>query len=97
VLALAAFFLCVEMIERTQAFGADQLAVSLEAFDLEDPESPNASDDVVGVAIPAAMAFLGLSFIACALLIAGLPPMSGFVAKFTLLSARSEERRVGKE
>jgi len=87
VLALGAFFMLLEMVERTQAFGADLLAVSLEAFDLEDPESPDSSDDVVGVAIPAAMAFLGLAFIACALLIAGLPPMSGFVAKFTLLSA----------
>src|SRR5690606_4883021 len=76
----------LEMVERTQTFGADLLAVSLEAFDLEDPETPD-TDDVVGVAIPAAMAFLGLSFVACALLIAGLPPMSGFVAKFSLLSA----------
>ena len=90
VLALGAFFLLLEMVERTQAFGADLLAVSLEAFDLEDPESPDRSDDVVGVAIPAAMAFLGMSFIACALLIAGLPPMSGFVAKFALLSAALE-------
>lgn len=90
VLALGAFFLLLEMIERTQTFGADLLAVSLEAFDLEDPESPSHSDDVVGVAIPAAMAFLGLSFVACALLIAGLPPMSGFVAKFSLLSAAIE-------
>ena len=77
----------IEMIERTRSFGADVLAVSLEAFDLDDPESPDRSDDVVGVAIPAAMAFLGMAFIACALLVAGLPPLSGFVAKFTLLSA----------
>src|SRR5690606_6191714 len=87
VLGLGAFFLLLEMVERTQTFGADLLAVSLEAFDLEDPEPTDTSDDVVGVAIPAAMVFLGLSFVACALLIAGLPPMSGFVAKFSLLSA----------
>ncbi|MGB3290899.1 MAG: monovalent cation/H+ antiporter subunit D [Burkholderiaceae bacterium] len=87
VLALGALFMLLEMIERTQTFGADLLAVSLEAFDLEDPEPADRSDDVVGVAIPAAMAFLGLSFVACALLITGLPPLSGFVAKFSLLSA----------
>src|SRR3546814_10844556 len=28
-----------------------------------------------------------MSFVACALLITGLPPLSGFVAKFSLLSA----------
>lgn len=87
VLALGAFFMLLEMVERTQAFGANVLAVSLEAFDLEDPEAADRSDDVVGVAIPAAMAFLGMSFIACALLVTGLPPLSGFIAKFSLLSA----------
>jgi len=87
VLTMGAFFPLLEMVERTQPFGADLLAVSLEAFDLNDPESPDRSDDVVGVTIPTAMAFLGLSFIACGLLITGLPPMSGFVAKFSLLSA----------
>src|SRR5690606_30559805 len=49
-----------------------------------DPHSPS---DEVGVAIPAAMAFLGLSFVCCVLLVAGLPPLSGFIAKFALLHA----------
>lgn len=87
VLTMGAFFMLLEMIERTQTFGADLLAVSQEAFELEDPESPDQSDDVVGVAIPAAMAFLGMAFIACGLLVAGLPPLAGFVAKFSLVSA----------
>lgn len=87
VLAIGAFFMLLEMIGRAQSFGADLLAVSQEAFNLADPESDDSSDDVVGIAIPAAMVFLGISFIACALLIIGLPPLSGFVAKISLLSA----------
>jgi multicomponent K+:H+ antiporter subunit D len=33
------------------------------------------------------MAFLGLSFVACALLIIGMPPLSGFIAKLSLIGA----------
>ena len=87
VLALGAFYMLIEMIERTRSFGADVLAISMEAFELDDPESPDRSDDVVGVAIPAAMAFLGMAFFCCALLVAGLPPLPGFVAKLSMLSA----------
>jgi len=87
VLAIGAFYLLIEMVERTRSFGADVLAVSLEAFDLEGDTTSDRSDDVVGVAIPAAMAFLGMAFVCCALLVSGLPPLSGFVAKFTMLSA----------
>jgi len=43
-------------------------------------------DGEIGIAIPAAMAFLGLMFVCCALLLVGLPPLPGFVAKFALLS-----------
>jgi len=96
VLGGGAFFLLVELAERNRPAVANLLAVSSEAFGLpEARRAPTASDTLdndppdeeVGVAIPAAMAFLGLAFISCALLLIGLPPMSGFVAKFSLISA----------
>lgn len=87
VMALGAFFMLLEMISRAQSFASDFLAASLEAFELEDPESEDHSNTIVGVAIPAAMVFLGMSFIACALLIIGLPPLSSFVGKVAMLSA----------
>jgi multicomponent K+:H+ antiporter subunit D len=87
VIATGAFFLLVEMVARSRVFGADLLAVSFEAFGVEDPSDAMRSDDVVGIAIPAAMAFLGLAFVSCALLVTGMPPLSGFVGKFAILSA----------
>ena len=87
VLATGAFFMLAEMIERSRAFGANVLAVSFESFGVDDPFDPERPDEVVGTVIPAAMAFLGLGFISCALLVSGLPPLSGFVAKFSILSA----------
>ncbi len=88
-LGIGAFFLLLELVERSRTFGADLLAVTLEAFGLDRPSDSDEEMSVseVGVAIPAAMAFLGLSFIACTLLLAGMPPMSGFVAKFALLTS----------
>src|SRR5687768_3733390 len=87
VLATGAFFMLSEMIERTQQLGEDIAVEPFESFVLEDSPDLTLPDEVVGIAIPAAMAFLGMSFIACALLITGLPPLSGFVAKFLILSA----------
>ena len=40
----------------------------------------------VGIAIPATIAVLGGSFVGCALLLSGLPPMAGFIAKFAMLT-----------
>lgn len=85
-LGVSAFYLLIELIERGRAIGADLLAVSAEEFDIDEDDEMERSEEV-GLAIPATMAFLGLSFGCCALLLAGLPPMPAFVGKFALLSA----------
>jgi multicomponent K+:H+ antiporter subunit D len=87
VLATGAFFMLSEMIERAQRFGEDVRVEPFESFGPEDQLDPRLPDEDVGIVIPAAMAFLGMSFIACTLLVAGLPPLSGFIAKFLILSA----------
>jgi multicomponent K+:H+ antiporter subunit D len=84
-LAVSALYLLIELVERAREPGADVLAVTAEAFGDADAEPE--PEEEIGVAIPAAMALLGLSFGACALLLAGLPPFPGFLAKFSLLSA----------
>jgi multicomponent K+:H+ antiporter subunit D len=92
VLGSGAFFMVIEMVQRNRAYAADLLAVSFEAFGLQDPASDTEHpDETVGLPIPAAMAFLGLTFVSCALLLTGLPPLSGFVAKFSLLAAAIAE------
>ena len=81
-LAVAAFLLLVELIDRIRTPGSAILAVTMEAYAVEDKP-----DEPVGQGVPAAMAFLALAFAACALMIAGLPPLSGFVAKFGIFHA----------
>ena len=88
-------FLLAELIERSRSANEipleedpDQLPKTVES--LHPPPGTNLDDEqkaVVGQVIPMTKAFLGLSFIACALLIIGMPPLSGFIGKLTLLSA----------
>lgn len=85
-LAVSALFLLVELIERTGANGQPPLR----DVDLSPGEDTNLDDEegpLVGRAFPISLALLGLAFMSCALLVAGLPPLSGFVAKFSLLTA----------
>ncbi|WP_300726831.1 monovalent cation/H+ antiporter subunit D [Pseudomonas sp.] len=94
-MALSALFLLAELIERSRSsteapMDEDVEPVIIVVDPLTPPRGTNLDDDqkvVVGQIIPWAMAFLGLSFIACALLIIGMPPLSGFIAKLSLLNA----------
>jgi len=83
-LGLSAFFLLIELVERGREPGADVFAVTRELYG-DDVDEETLTE--VGIAVPVTLALLGLAFIFCALIIAGLPPLSGFVAKFALLGA----------
>jgi multicomponent K+:H+ antiporter subunit D len=85
-IALSGFFLLIELIERGQDPSAEVLAVTKEAFgEGEVPEVDEAG--VVAIPLPATLAVLGVGFALSAVLIAGLPPLSGFVGKLALLTA----------
>jgi multicomponent K+:H+ antiporter subunit D len=94
-LALSALFLLSELIERSRSANEIPLEDESELLprpqeSLQPPKGINLDDEqkaVVGQVIPWTMAFLGLSFIACALLIIGMPPLSGFIGKLNLISA----------
>jgi multicomponent K+:H+ antiporter subunit D len=93
VLTTSLFFLLTGMTERTRVTDAPTVPETRAAqpkplyvaYGIKEPSTHSSADDV-GIAIPAAMAFLGMIFLCCALLITGLPPLPGFLAKFALLS-----------
>jgi multicomponent K+:H+ antiporter subunit D len=91
-LAIAALFLMVELIEREQGALAGILTVTAEAwgvreditFDEDDIREETAA---AGPGVAGATTALGLCFLGCALLLAGTPPLAGFLGKFAMVSA----------
>lgn len=96
--ALSAFFLVAELMDRSRQSMAqllrapedeeDHLSFALAEQELDDDTNLDEQEEaLIGRPIPAATAQLGLAFICCTLLVAGLPPLSGFVGKVVMLSA----------
>ena len=99
-LAAAALFLLAELVERRRQVEVDppvpDFGDRLPVFGEPAPSDVNLDDrqvPMVGRIIPGALAFLGASFLLCTLVVAGLPPLSGFVGKLAMLRALVETPR----
>jgi multicomponent K+:H+ antiporter subunit D len=96
-LTISAFFLLIELVERGQDAFANVLAVTQEAFgEGGDADEEDEEELEIGVTIPGTLAVLGISFGLCALLLAGLPPLPGFLAKFAMLTAMFNPAGMGE-
>ena len=95
-LGVSMLFLLADLVERWRNDGASLApheqtddAPFLSA-DLVPHEGMNLDDQeeaLIGQVIPAATALLGLAFVACTLVVTGLPPLGGFAGKFAMVHA----------
>jgi multicomponent K+:H+ antiporter subunit D len=87
-LAVGALYLIIEPVVRNVE-GDDEIPgiISEPVFDDEYTGAPEEDEDESGIVIPGTIAVLGGGFIFCTLLLAGLPPLSGFIAKFAIIDA----------
>ena len=84
-LGISAFYLLIELVERRDA-EASVRPVTQPVFEDEYTGALEENgEDEVGIVIPATIAILGVGFMFCALLLAGLPPLSGCIAKFAII------------
>ncbi|MDX2090757.1 MAG: monovalent cation/H+ antiporter subunit D [Kofleriaceae bacterium] len=81
--AASPLFLLGELLERFEATPQEQLAATPldEDTNLDDEAAP-----LIGRAFTSSVVSLGLAFVTCVVLVVGLPPLAGFLAKVALLT-----------
>ncbi|MCR5879643.1 monovalent cation/H+ antiporter subunit D [Phenylobacterium sp. J367] len=84
-LACSALFLIAEVLERGRDGGGDSHKAVF-ADEYRDPFEDLERNEP-GLVIPTAVAALGGALVVCALMIAGLPPLAGFIGKLAMMQA----------
>lgn len=82
-IATSALFLLLEAMSREEGGIAALLALTADAYGLDEKEED--SQPETGLAIPGTLTILGLSFGTCLIVLAGLPPLPGFIGKLAIL------------
>lgn len=99
-LAAGTLFLLIELIDRSRLLesefphpdDADPIPFFVDEVELSrDTNLDEHQKALTGRVIPAETAFLGLAFMLCTLLLTGMPPGSGFIGKFMMLSGLLSE------
>ena len=85
-LAVSAFFLLIELLNRARGATGAAIAAPVFSDEYRDPYDDGAPDEEVGVIIPAAIAMISGGFLLCTLLLAAMPPLSGFIGKFAIMA-----------
>jgi len=86
-LAVGALYLIIEPVARNVEEDDMVPGISEPVFDDEYTGALEEDEDEAGIVIPGTIAVLGGAFIFCTLLLSGLPPLSGFIAKFAIIDA----------
>ena len=85
-LAVSALFIVRDLVEHI-GVGGRPLLKEVEVAPNEDTNLDDEEEPLVGRAFPVSIALLSLTFLACTVIVTGLPPLSGFIAKVAMLRA----------